>query len=312
MSNISDNKEPELELDSSHTSNGCPNQQDKYIENLSNSSVSKGNYLYANSINVQDFDPKILHEIVGGVIAIVAPTGAGKTVLLKHLLSMIHKEYDQIMMFSGTAKLQKVYDFFPRSMISDHFDEEKLLNMWQKQIKDFEESKNPSEPYHLGSRRPKKKLEKCMVILDDVIHDKEYIKSKAILEVATGGRHLNILVILLSQYITKIKPVIRANIRLAISFQLTQKREREKFIEEFLSLENNQIGDILFRKITGVKYQSIVVCIHRVGDSTEKKVFKFIADENSKIYMQDTEDSTPRMQKLKNHKVQQVVGKRKV
>lgn len=304
MSNVQDNVQDNIQENMEY-------RQDKYIENLPNSSTSKGNYLYANSINIQDFDPKILCEITGGVVAIVAPTGAGKTVLLKHLLSMIHKEYDQMMMFSGTAKLQNAYDFFPRSMISDEFDEEKLSNMWQKQVKDYEESKNSSDLYHLNCRRPKKKLDKCIVILDDIIHDKEYIKSKTMLEVSTGGRHLNILVILLSQYITKIKPVIRANIRLAISFQLTQKREREKFIEEFLSIENDQIGDILFRKITGVKYQSIVVCVHRVGARTEDKVFKFIADENCKIHIQDTENLIPCMQKLKNHKVQQIT-KRKV
>ena len=115
--------------------------QETFINNLSNTSVSKNNYLMANSQETHEFKPQDMNEITGGLVAIIAPTGAGKTVLLKHLLSVIHNNYDEIRMFSKTAKLQQVYNFFPKSKITDYFDEERLKYIWEKQNRDHADGK---------------------------------------------------------------------------------------------------------------------------------------------------------------------------
>ena len=91
---------------------------------------------------------------------------------------------------------------------------------------------------------------------------------------------MGLTVILLSQDYNSISPLIRKNIRVAISFQLSGKEDREKFIKKFLSVENSRVGDVLFRKITDEKYQAIIIMANRVGEPIPNKVFKYTANPN--------------------------------
>ena len=63
-----------------------------------------------------------------------------------------------------------------------------------------------------------------------------------------AARHLNIFLIILSQDFNSIKPTIRKNARISISFELPSHKEREKFTQQYMSLENNHIGQILYKK----------------------------------------------------------------
>lgn len=248
---------------------------EEYMKNISNSSVRKQNYVLSNSYQIGDFDPKDFDDITGGVVAIIAPTGAGKTVLLRYILSQTHKKYKKIVMMSRTAKLQKVYDFMPRSMIVDDYDEQMMSNIWDEQIKRHKE---------------KKKLENVLIILDDIIASPSYKKSKMLDEYAVAARQVNITVIVLSQYFTSIKPLIRANIRIAFSFQLSSKREREKFVQQFLATDNEAAGELLFERITGVKYQALVVQVYKCGDPISEKVKKVIAPLDAPIDLKEPEE----------------------
>jgi len=244
---------------------------DDYINNLNSTSVRKNDYKLANSYDIKDFDPmEVSEDITGGIIAIISPTGTGKTVLLKDILSKIGKNYktSQINLFSRTAKLQECYDFFPRGQLYDDYDEEIMTKIWNKQTEDHDKNK---------------KTEPRLIILDDVIASPNYIRSKIINEMAFGARHLNILIILLSQYMVSIKACVRNNIRIAFAFQLSSKREREKFIEQFLATETNGSGDMLYKKITGEKYQCIVVSNYKAGEAVENRVKKYTADPKAQV-----------------------------
>lgn len=249
---------------------------EEYLRNISNSSIMKQNYLLADSYKISDFNPEDMKDITGGVVAIIAPTNSGKTVLLRYILSETHKNYKKILMMSRTAKLQAAYDFFPRSMIIDDYDEETLSGIWDYQIKRKAEGKT---------------MENTLVILDDIIASPSYKKSKMLDECSISARHLNITVIILSQYFTSIRPLIRANIRIAFSFQLSSKMEREKFIRQFLAADNDIAGDILLRKITGTKYQALVVQVYKNGSSISEKVKKIIAPLDAPIELKDPEES---------------------
>lgn len=239
---------------------------EEYLENISNTTIRKNDYILANSYNITTFDPKNLEEITGGILAIIAPTGSGKTVLLKDLLYHIKDQYETIKVFSETAKLQKDYDFIDRDLIIDFFDEKALDEMWEK--------------HRTEILKTKKIKEKTLVILDDIINDQNYKKSKILNDIATGGRHVGLTVILLSQDYNSISPLIRKQIRVAVSFQLTGHDDREKFIKKFLSVENSRVGDVLFRKITDEKYQAIIIMANRVGEPIPNKVFKYTANPN--------------------------------
>lgn len=245
-----------------------------YIKNISNNSMRKQDYLLAESYDIKEFAPTDFNDITGGVVAIVSESGSGKTVLLKDILSKIHTRYEIIRMMSRTAKLQSAYDFFPRSMITDDYDEEQMTEIWNNQKKQFDRGL-PMPP--------------VLVILDDVIASKSFKKSKMIDEIAVSGRHLNITLIILSQYFVAIRPLIRENIRIAIAFAMANKKEREKFINQFLSSDTYGSGELLFKKITGTKYQSIIIQKYKSGAPINERVKKYIADPDVKINMKEPE-----------------------
>lgn len=242
-----------------------------YMKNINNSTITKNDYILANSIDIKEQDLGEFTDISGGVNAMISSTGSGKTTILKHILSVVHNKYDVIILMSRTARLQKAYDFFPRDNIVDDYDEELMTTIWNTQLEDHEKGK---------------KLDKVMVILDDVIASPSFKKSKMIEEMAFSARHLNITMWILSQNYTSIKPGIRNNIRILVSFWLESKKEREKVIEQFLSTINNRVGSHIFKAITGTKYQAIIISNYKVGVPFEEKVKKFIADPNVKIRME--------------------------
>lgn len=248
---------------------------DIYLKNIGNNTIRKNDYLLAESYQIGDFNPKEMMDITGGVVAIIAPTGAGKTVLLKDILSHTYKNYKKIHLFSRTAKLQKAYDFIPRSMITDDYNEEELSDLWDSQVKKNQQGK---------------KMDNILVILDDIIASPSYKKSKMLDEFATAARQVNITVFILSQNFTSIKPIVRNNIRVAFTFQMQSAKERAKFSEQFLGADSARAGDILLRKITGTKYQCLIVQVYKNGDKLDDRVKKYIAEPDVVIEIEEPEE----------------------
>lgn len=268
-----------------------------YVKTLNNGSIYKNDLLLAESYNIQEFDPKTLVEHPG-CMSITAMTGAGKTVLIKYLLSVVHKHFDRIYLISSTAKLQPIYDFIPRENIMETYNEEFLDKLISDQavmkmvIKDgVSVHPGASSSRHrklvmgdsarcVGEHRAEvpKKLDNILVIMDDIIHDKEYQKSQVLKRIFTSGRHISVRVWFLTQNFTSLKLLQRNNVMWAISFDLDAKREREKFAQSYLSAKNQRVGELIFDKIVKEKpYQCVVVEVYKNGKSVEEKVKKFTA-----------------------------------
>jgi len=240
-----------------------PNEQavEVYMDSLNTGTIYKNDLLLADKFEVNVFDPTVIPEdITGGIIALVGATGYGKTFLLRDILSKIHKNYDRFYMFSGTAKLQKDYDFFPKENISQFYDEAKMTEIWDN-----------------AYNKQKGDRENVLIILDDVINDPEFIKSLVLKKYATGARNLGITIFLLTQFLNSLKPIIRNNLRLVVAFESDNYKERRKFIDEYLSVINPRVGDHIYRKITSVPFQCVVVAVYK--KDKHNKVYKYIATE---------------------------------
>lgn len=258
---------------------------EQYLNNIGQNTILRNSYALANSYDIKEGIDEI--KEVKGVVLLIAPSNSGKTVLLIDMLNRIHKDYKIIRFFSRTMKLQPVYDFVPRSFIHDDYDEEALNDLWNIQIKNNEQGKP---------------LDKVLIVLDDIIASPSYKKSKLLDEIAVSGRHLNFTLILLSQNFTSIKPIVRNNAFMAIAFALASRKEREKFVEAFLAAESNKSGDILFRKITEERYQSIVINVWKVGCKLDEKVKKYTADPDVKIKLKE-----PKPEPIKNLKIEGMI-----
>ncbi len=240
---------------------------EKYMDSLNSGTIYKNDLVLADAFQINEFDPKVIpKDITGGIIALVGATGFGKTFLLRDILSQIHKNYDQFYLFSGTAKLQKDYDFFTNGTTKE--------NIFQ-----FYEEKKMTELWDENYLRSSKERENILIVLDDVINDPEFIKSLVLKKYATGARHINITVILLTQFLNSLKPIIRNNLRLVIAFESDNWKERRKFIDEYLSVINSRVGDLIYKKITGVPYQCVVIAVYKKDKNN--KVYKYIAQKVS-------------------------------
>ncbi|KAH9253739.1 hypothetical protein BASA81_008357 [Batrachochytrium salamandrivorans] len=225
----------------------------------------------ANSYPIGEFDPETLAEIPGN-LSLTAMTGAGKTLLIIDWLSKIHKKFDSIYVFSRTAKIQKCYNFIPRENITDHFDEELLTKL-------FALHKSKKEA-NIDAELPK-----VLLIFDDVVNDLAYKRSKIFDNLFTEGRHYNFSSWFLTQKFTLLKPLQRVNVRWAVAFDLDTKKEREYFCQDYLSAHNNQVGEMLFKRIVKErKYQAVIVEIYKNGESVDQKVKKYVADPNVKAF----------------------------
>lgn len=251
----------------------------EYTDKINSSTIYKNDIILADKFQVNIFDPQVIPEdITGGVIAFIGSTGYGKTFLLRYILSKIHKEYDVFYLFSGTAKLQKDYNFFPKENIHEFYSEEKMTEIWNTAHKRVENGE---------------KLLKQIIILDDVINDKEFIKGSVLKKYATGARHIGITVFLLSQLFSSLKN-LKTNLRIVLSFESDSFKERRKFIDEYLSLINPRVGDLIYKKITSVPFQCVVVCCYKKDKNN--KIYKFLAEsvKDSSLHLKNkgTEIST--------------------
>lgn len=227
---------------------------------LNNSfSITKNDHMLAASYTIRDFDPAMFGDLTGGVCVMVAPTNSGKTVLLRHILSVIGKNFENHWLMSDTAALQPVYDFWPRDQMSN-YDEEILKQIWESQKMD--------------------KTKKTLLVLDDVIADPAYKgdKSGLLQRVAFQGRHIGLMIILLSQTFSGIKLPIRVNARISISFALSSDEEAEKFVRQYMSSTSKRVGLLVFKKITEQKYRAVICANYKVGEKFEERVFQFTAD----------------------------------
>lgn len=204
-----------------------------------------------------------------GVLSVISSTGSGKTVLIKDILSHVHKHFDHIFVFSKTAHLQDAYDFVDKSLIHKTLDEAFIQKIWNSQV---------------DLKTNNKKMKNILIILDDIVTDKLMRTSKIILELFSAGRHINVSLFVLSHNYTSLLPFQRNNTSFFASFALDSQKERKNFCEQYLSINSLEHGTKMFNDITKEKkYQCIIVETHKNGATFKEKVRKYIADPNAVI-----------------------------
>lgn len=127
---------------------------------------------------------------------IIGKTKSGKSELLRYLLTPIRPEFQKIFVFSGTEKVNSFYKkFINPNCIYNEFNS-KFLQILINKITDM---KMQDTNYN----------KKFFLIFDDVGTD--ITDNKELQKLFTMGRHLNISIVVLLQYLSQVKPVIRDN-----------------------------------------------------------------------------------------------------
>lgn len=153
---------------------------------------------------------------------IVGGTGSGKTNYVLNLLTKYYKDYfDDIIVISATAK--RVDPSYKVLQLDDHqfmpCDERVVARIMELMEEDVE-------------KNGKSQARKILVILDDFIHTKSFLKCKPLFKLLMQGRHFNISMFLLSQAYHRVPKSLRLNMSNVVYFKGSNK-ELEVLAEDY-------------------------------------------------------------------------------
>ena len=154
---------------------------------------------------------------------ITGKSGSGKTNAIVHLLStdcLLKDKFDYVYLFTAIKPDDDLIEplNIDKSCIFENFTEndvKKIIDKLEAYIKVNGFKKCPS----------------VLMIFDDILSNKDFLKSKTLTKLAVANRHMNITYFILSQYYKRMPPVVRTNVKLLLFFPACLS-EVEKMAEE--------------------------------------------------------------------------------
>ena len=133
-------------------------------------------------------DPETISEFAGRIkvpfsMSIASKRNTGKTLLVSVLIRELleRKAVDMVLVMSQTQHVNDDYKFLP-ARLRQSFSEEVIKKLLETQ-----------------GKVPKKERDQVLLVLDDVLSDREAEKSRFIKRLYTLGRHYDISIVLISQ-----------------------------------------------------------------------------------------------------------------
>lgn len=204
-------------------------------------------------------------------IALIAKRASGKSVLLKEIMKK-KKHIPASVVICKTEKLNRSYgDHVPDSYIYYNFDSSILSRIFARQkrlISDNERRKKKGKAL---------KDDRVMLVMDDCMSDKNWVKDPTISELFFNGRHYHLSFILTMQYSKGLPPDMRGNLDyiflLAEDFISNRKRLYEDYAGMFPSFD---VFQQVFTELTD-NYGCMVINNRVHSKNIEDKVFWYKA-----------------------------------
>lgn len=228
------------------------------------------NELGFNRLSFNRFDLRNICD--HATIALIAKRASGKSWLVKEIMK-VRKDIPSWVIICKTEKLNAFYsNLIPDSYIYYNFESEILDRIFARQKRLNEDNKLRKK---IGK---KEKDDRVMLVMDDCMSDKSWIKDPNIGELFFNGRHYHISFILTMQYSKGLPPDMRGNLDyiflLAEDFICNKKRLYEDYAGMFPSFD---IFDQAFTKITD-NYGCMVINNRLHTTDIKQKVFWYKAD----------------------------------
>ena len=177
----------------------------------------------------------------------IGRSGSGKTMAIFNMLSnenMLKDAFDYVYIWAGVKvdpEMVEVLDL-PDEQVKNKWEEsdvEKLIDKLEKSVEKNGIKNTPS----------------VLFIFDDILGRPKFLKSKTMTKLFTLNRHLNLSVIIMSQYFKKLSPVIRTNASYTLFFPASSA-EVDKLAEEMCpaNMTKNEFKEIV-EYATNEEYQ---------------------------------------------------------
>ena len=137
---------------------------------------------------------------VNKITSLLAKRNSGKSVLLKHLVESEKHKFSKIFVICPTEKINRFY--------SDIVDDECIYDSYEEKFVD----KLISKMTEINANKPPKERKHVLLILDDCVSDTNFHQSPTIKKLFLRGRHINISLLITTQYIHLISPSMRTNL----------------------------------------------------------------------------------------------------
>jgi len=206
------------------------------------------------SVQIDEFDLRALMyndkgEQVNPRIGIIAKSGSGKSVVIKHIMYYMHKMGVRCgSVIAPTSKMNKYYeDFIPECFVHHEYTPEIIQN-WLDRQRDTIQLNN--------ERKLKgKKLTdaRAFLIMDDCMSSKHlWLKDPNILSIFNEGRHFQTCPFILSlQYAIGIQPELRSNFDFIFLLTEDTFSNRRKLHEHYAGIfKTFDLFDQVFSQIT--------------------------------------------------------------
>jgi hypothetical protein len=156
-----------------------------------------------------------------GLIIVTASMGSGKSYLVKYIVYNNRDYFDYGIVFSQTAFNDCNFEYIPKNYIYSSYNPQKLKNLMI-----------------LQKKQPESQRKRAFVILDDCVFD-SWVYCKHFNQLITQVRHYNVLVIITTQYINKVTPVIRENAFQVAIFHSDIERSLKALYESYGQMFND-------------------------------------------------------------------------
>lgn len=172
-------------------------------------------------------DGKLVHNLYNKIIVVIGPRGAGKSFLIRDLMTLIHK-IPVGKIISGTEESNHYYgQFNPDIFIEDEYTEEMIEDFVDRQ-KDITKKVNEDPKY-------KKVDNRALLLLDDCLWDDSWTKHKLMRFIFMNGRWWGITAIFGLQEPLGLPRGLRGNIDYVFICNNGNPREREVIYKNYIS-----------------------------------------------------------------------------
>ena len=163
-------------------------------------------------------------------IAMIAKRATGKSFLTREIMYQ-KRNLAAAVAISRTEKLNGFYtDFIPDSYIYSEYSSDILSRIYQRQAQMNEDNKERIK----DGKKPKD--DSIMLIMDDCMSDKKWLKDPNIAEMFFNGRHHHLSFILTMQYAVGIPPEMRSNFDYIFLLAEDTINNRKKLYEHYAGM----------------------------------------------------------------------------
>ena len=152
---------------------------------------------------------------VPGLVIISGQQGSGKSNLLKYIMKLLRSKLKYGIAFSQTAFNEGNLDYIPKKYVYTQYDPIALGNLMK-----------------IQAAQTKEKRHLAFVVFDDCVVD-SWVNCKLFNQLVTQVRHYNVLIIITTQWISKIPPMVRENGFQVAMFSADTHRALEALFESY-------------------------------------------------------------------------------